>query len=154
MKFKDQSGFTLIELLIVIIVIASLSTVLISIIDPEKSQGRARDGVRLNTVSTLAEGIESYRQIEGSYPLDSDPLDPNSLLREVYIKAWPKPLADNGTEDPVNWSYQYYQTSNGFILLSPNSRGGCYKYQTDWSKLMECPVAECGNFISSSPDCN
>ena len=154
MRYKDQSGFTLIELLIVIIVIATLSTVLISIIDPAKSQGRARDGVRLNTVSTLAEGIESYRQIEGSYPLNSDPTDPDSLLRTVYIKDWPKPLAGDGTIDPDNWSYRYYQAGSGFILFSPNSRGGCYKYQTDWYKLMECPVSECNNTLSSASDCN
>ena len=150
---KNQSGFTLIELLIVIVVIAVLSSVLISLLDPTSSQGRARDGVRLNTVSNLAEGIESYRQIEGSYPLDSDPADPDSLLRTVYIKDWPRALADDGTEDPANWSFRYYQAGSGFILFSPNSRGGCYKYQTDWYKMMECPASECTNSLSSAADC-
>jgi prepilin-type N-terminal cleavage/methylation domain-containing protein len=154
MPFDKQKGFTLIELLIVIIVIAALSTVLISIIDPAGSQGRARDGVRLNNVKNLAEGIESYRQIEGSYPLDSDPADPDSLLRTTYIKEWPKPFADDGTLDPVNWSYEYYQAGSGFILYTPNSKSTCYKYQTDWYKMMDCPAVECTNNLSSSFDCS
>jgi len=154
MSFKNQSGFTLIELLIVILVIAVLSGILINFLDPTGSQGRARDGIRMNTISNLAEGIESYRQIEGSYPLDGDPANPDSLLRQVYIRDWPKPLADDGSVDPDNWSYRYYQAGAGFILFSPNSKGTCYKYQTDWAKMMECPAAECTNFLSSANDCN
>ena len=60
---SNSAGFTLIELLIVISVIAALSVVLVSIVDPVGSQGKARDGVRLSHVKNLAEAIESYRQI-------------------------------------------------------------------------------------------
>lgn len=151
---KNQQGFTLMELLIVVSVIAVLTIVSISIIDPTGSQGRARDGVRMSNVNNLSEGIESYRQIEGAYPLDSDPGDPDSLLMKTYLKGWPKPLADDGTLDSLNWSYKYAQIGDGFILYSPTSRGTCYKYQTTWHKLMECPEAECTNALSLVADCN
>ena len=92
MNYKKESGLTLIELLIVVLVIGTLSAVLVSLIDPSASEGRARDGVRLNTVKNLAEGIESYRQIEGAYPANGDPTNASSLLRQTYLKDWPKPI--------------------------------------------------------------
>ena len=150
---SNSAGFTLIELLIVISVIAALSVVLVSIVDPVGSQGKARDGVRLSHVKNLAEAIESYRQIEGSYPLDADPQNPASTLRTTYIRTWPSPLANDGTEDPA-WAYIYAQAGTGFVLYSPNSRGGCYKYQTDWRNAMNCPIAECSTDISLASDCS
>ncbi|MBT6401312.1 type II secretion system protein [candidate division WWE3 bacterium] len=153
MNYKDQSGFTLVEMLIVILVIAALSVILISIIDPQASQGRARDGVRMNNVKNISEGIESYRQLEGSYPDNSDPSDEDSTLMKTYIKKWPDPLADDGSMNPDN-AYVYVQAGSGFILRTLNATGGCYKYQTDWSKVLECPIAECTNSISLASDCN
>jgi len=155
MLYKKEHGFTLIELLIVVLLISALSAISISIISPSASEGRGRDGVRLNTVKNLAEAIESYRQIEGEYPLDGDPINEDSLLRQTYIKGWPKPLADDGSEDPTNWSYAYSQQGvDGFTLFSPNSRGGCYKYQTDWRGMMYCPVSECTIALSFDSDCS
>ena len=149
-----MKGFTLIELLIVVSVIAVLAGVLMTIIDPAGSQGKARDGVRLNTVKNLAEAIESYRQVEGSYPLDGDPQNETSLLRTTYIREWPAPVADDGAIDATSWSYRYAQAGIGFVLYSPNSQGGCYKYQTDWRNLMTCPAAECDTSVSATSDCN
>lgn len=153
MNYKDQSGFTLVEMLIVILVIAALSAVLVSIIDPRGSQGRARDGVRMNNVKNIAEGIESYRQIEGRYPDNNDPSDVDSTLMKTYIREWPEPLADDGSLDPDNYSYVYAQAGNGFVLYTRNSVGNCYKYQTDWTKYMECPISECTSAISLASDC-
>lgn len=153
-KKANQRGFTLIELLIVVLVISALSAVLVSIINPTGSQGRARDGVRLSTIKNLSEAIESYRQIEGSYPADADPQNPDSLLRSTYIRDWPQPIADDGTVDADNWSYLYAQAGQGFVLLSPNAMGGCYKYQTDWRNVKSCPIAECGTDVSLSSECS
>ena len=149
-----QKGFTLIELLIVILVIAALASVLLGLIDPAAQSGKARDGVRLNTVKNLSEAIESYRQIEGAYPLDTDPTDENSTLRKSYIDKWPDPLSDDGSLDPDNWSYKYANVIGGIVLYSPNSHGGCFKYQTNWAKVMTCPAEECTTSLSLASSCN
>lgn len=153
MSYKKELGFTLVELLVVVLVIGALAAVLLSIINPTASEGRGRDGVRLNTVKALAEGIESYRQIEGEYPLNGDPTNSASLLRTTYIKDWPKSIADDGSIDDINWSYVYAQGGSGFVLSSPNSRGRCYKYQTDWNGMMDCPATECDLNLSLSLNC-
>lgn len=153
---KNQKGFTLIELLIVIIMIGALTGISISVINPTGSRGRARDGIRNKNVKSLAEAIESYKQLEYKYPANGDPLDENSLLRTVYIDKWPEAQADDGSIDEDNWAYEYAQMSggDGFVLFSPNSTGGCYKYQTDWSKVMNCPKAECSTNESLESACN
>lgn len=150
----NSRGFTLIELLVVVSVIIALSAVLINVIDPAATQGKARDGVRVNNVKNLSEAIESYRQVEGSYPANTDPQDANSLLRTTYIRDWPAAVANDGSIDATNWSYRYALAGQGFILYSPNAQGGCYKYQTDWRNIMTCPVTECSiTLVSPASSC-
>lgn len=57
---KHTRGFTLVELIIVIVVLAILAA--ISIVAYNGSQARARDTVRRNDVSAIAEAIALYRQ--------------------------------------------------------------------------------------------
>lgn len=152
---QKEQGFTLIELLVVIIMIGALTGIGLSIINPTATRGRARDGVRNTNVKSLAEAIESYKQLENEYPANDAPQDENSLLRTVYIKKWPEALANDGAIDEDNWAYVYSQmpSGDGVIIYSPNSTGGCYKYQTDWAKIMECPKTECSTTVSMATDC-
>lgn len=154
MNYKNESGFTLVELLIVVFVIGALSAVLVSIINPSATQGRARDGVRLNNIKNISEGIEAYRQIEGSYPVNSAPANPNSTLMKTYIKKWPNALADDGAIDEDNYTYHYNKVGKGFVMYTKNSLGGCYKYQSDWAKVSTCPVSECSAAMSLASACN
>jgi prepilin-type N-terminal cleavage/methylation domain-containing protein len=150
MNYKNEQGVTLAELLIVVSVIGILAGVVVGIVNPATARSRAQDGVRLNTVKNLAEGIESYRQIEGEYPTYGDTQDEGSLLRTVYLDSWP---ADPDEE------YKYDSDgTTGFILLINNSKGTCYKYQTSWTGMMECslsPTNECDAATPSlATDCS
>ena len=149
----NERGLTLIELMIVLAVIAILVSVGINVIDPTGSQGRARDGVRLTNVKNIAEVIESYRHVEGEYPQNTDISNESSLLRTTYLQNWPDPLDDEGKKDPDNWSYVYGLVDDGFVLYSPNSKLGCFKYQSDLVKTLDCPTSECEVSFSSLGDC-
>lgn len=152
---KKENGFTLIELLIVVIVIGLLSGVLISIIDPVRSQGQARDSVRYNNIKNISEGIESFRQVEGYYPATADPTTSTSLLRTVYLKNWPVGYDNSGNVNEAVWGYRYARPSaTGFVIYVPISTTGCYKYQTTWKKVKVCPVAQCNTNVSAMNACN
>ncbi len=152
---KKRNAFTLIELLVVVSVIGALTGIVLAIINPVRTQGAARDGIRNKSVKSLAEAIVSYRQLEGAYPSDGDPFDENSLLRTVYIDDWPSPVANDGSIDSDNWSYEYATRNLGddFVVFSPNANGGCYKYQSDWAQVKDCPLAECDTDISPAGNC-
>ncbi|MBI2414471.1 prepilin-type N-terminal cleavage/methylation domain-containing protein [candidate division WWE3 bacterium] len=152
---QPQYGFTLIEILLVISMIGVLSAISVSLINPKSSSGKARDGVRIANVKSISESIESYRQVEGSFPATSDATTATSELRKVYLRKWPEPISDEGSLDATNWSYVYFNTgSDGFLVYSPNSLGGCYKYQSDWGKVMTCPISECKSEFSLVANCN
>ncbi|OGL32334.1 hypothetical protein A3F64_03230 [Candidatus Saccharibacteria bacterium RIFCSPHIGHO2_12_FULL_42_8] len=63
---KSKAGFTIVELLIVIVIIGVLSTLVI--VTYNGIQQRARDSKRLSDVRTVARIIQSYYEINGSYP--------------------------------------------------------------------------------------
>lgn len=63
----SRSGFTIVELLIVIVVIAILAT--ISIVAYTGIQTRAQNTVTNQAVAQYAKAFESYKAINGSYPV-------------------------------------------------------------------------------------
>ena len=127
----NKKGFTLIEMLIVVVVLGILIGVSVSVIGPSQQKERAEDSVRLRNIKAIAEGMESYNQIERAYPPDTSIDDPNSLLYQVYLDEWP------GDE------YKYTNLSGDFVLEVENSLGGCYKYQSTWFQVMSCPSGQC-----------
>lgn len=137
---QNNLGLTLIELLIVVVVLGTLAGLSVSIINPLQQEERARDGVRLSKIKTVAESIESYNQIEYSYPPDTSITNSDSLLYEVYLDKWP------GDE------YKYSNIGGGFVMEVENSLGGCYKYQSSWTQVMRCPETECALLPTQSPD--
>lgn len=150
----NKNGFTLIELLIVIVMIGSLAAVSISLLAPKSTVGRARDGVRLSSVKAIAESAESYKQLERVYPTFAQTQDSTSVYRTIYIKKWPDPISDSGAIDAVNWSYRYAIVGTDFVTFSPNSAGGCFKYQSNWGKVRTCPLSECNTNLTAIGNCN
>lgn len=137
-----QEGFTLIEMLIVVMVIGVLAGLSVAIINPNQQKGRAEDGVRLKNIKATAEAMESYNQLEATYPPNESIEDDNSLLYEVYLDKWPGD----------DYKYDYDETSDVFVLEVVNSLGQCYKYQSDWAQVMQCPATECALNDGQSPD--
>jgi prepilin-type N-terminal cleavage/methylation domain-containing protein len=57
---KDKKGFTLIELLLALGVFSIMIVVLLTLINPAKRIGMARDAVRKNDLKALERAIEAY----------------------------------------------------------------------------------------------
>ncbi len=162
---KNKNGFTLIELLIVVSVIGVLSGILLNVINIEKTRGKARDGVRLATMSKLVQALEAYAIAESGYPTVAQVtnLGPTTTLGK-YIKEWPAGTPSN--------SYDYLYRAvlvagvpTDFYLLVKSDRAtnSCFKYfsdtsatSTNGSKILYCTGNPCnaGNNSVASPACN
>lgn len=93
---RKTFGFTIIELLIVISVIGILSGILLMVIDPRQSQNIAQDSVRISTLEGLAQVMQTYVTVEGSYPTGTG--DANLA---VYLDSWPDAIYEYATQtDP------------------------------------------------------
>lgn len=69
MKYiKNQRGFTLVELLIVIVIIGILAGVLITVINPQRQQNRARDAGVQATINKVALSTEGFIAAYGRSP--------------------------------------------------------------------------------------
>jgi prepilin-type N-terminal cleavage/methylation domain-containing protein len=71
--FKSKSGtkpaFSLIELMIVVGVIGILSGVVFNVINTKTQKDKTSDAVKFNNVQNIAELVESYKYLHGSYPI-------------------------------------------------------------------------------------
>ncbi|MEI6396957.1 MAG: prepilin-type N-terminal cleavage/methylation domain-containing protein [Candidatus Taylorbacteria bacterium] len=64
-----SSGFTLLEILLTIAIIAILSAVTLSAINPIRQMSQARDSQRKSDVSELHKAVQQYFIDKGSYPV-------------------------------------------------------------------------------------
>jgi len=138
---KSSSGFTLIEVLMVIALIGILAGVVISVINPTKTQSIARDGIRKENLAKLASAVEAYRQAEGKYPTNAQSSDIASVFRTVYVKNWPDGVNDKGILDPAwNYFYNYIASTDEFAVNVQESgkTGWCFKYYPRWGVVKEC----------------
>ena len=131
-----KKGFTLIELLIVVSVIGILAGAVVGLIDVNKTQDRARDGVRQANLEKVIQGLESFYVLEDYYPAQGSSgdgsnnplLGTDSAALSTYITQWP-------TEEV----YTYNKIDdNNFVIGTPNSSGNYYKYHSAWSGISEC----------------
>ena len=161
MIYTNRKAFTLIELLIVVSVIGVLTAILISVINPRRSQGAARDGVRMANIEKLAQSIETYAAAEGGanpYPTVADlggntptttyikNTSPNTIIKE-YINNWPEKSA-------TGFEYKYYADSvnSSHIIITvktERSTNSCIKYSSFAGRILECK--ECG--ANNVPTC-
>lgn len=63
-----KSAFTLIELLIVIAIVAVLSGVLISVINPKRQQEKAKDAVIISNMEKVIVSVEAYKSAFSDLP--------------------------------------------------------------------------------------
>lgn len=60
MKILNRSGFTLVEILLVVAIMVTLAGISIAAINPQKNQIEATDALRLKSIKTIKEAIDSY----------------------------------------------------------------------------------------------
>lgn len=65
---RKKRGFTLIELLVVIAVVGVLAGAVIVMINPAQQLARARDAQRKSDLRQIANALEEYVIVNGSYP--------------------------------------------------------------------------------------
>ena len=127
----SNKAFTMIELLIVISIIGILAGVTIAVMNPNRQKAIAEDAVKRSNLEKIAQGIEAFFNLEGSYPLEDDS---RPVAADVYIKMgnWP--------EDTV---YDLDATGGDFTVCVPSSTDPVkkfFKYRSDWGELRECTV--------------
>lgn len=126
--YKIQSGFTLIELITVIGIIAILTAMVISIIDPFAQFQKARDAERKSDFAQIRKAVEQYYEDTGKYP---------SSTASFQIVGLNSGTVDWGTSNANNWPYMnlmpkdpessrkyvYYSTGQSFWLYASLERG-------------------------------
>jgi prepilin-type N-terminal cleavage/methylation domain-containing protein len=79
----STGGFTLIELMIVIVIIGLLSGILIALINPAKTQNRARDATIKAAINKLALATSAFVSAEGEVPTGLE--FPGELTSNVIV---------------------------------------------------------------------
>ena len=154
---SNPTGFTLIEILMVVLIIGALTGIVISIVNPTKTQSIARDGIRKANVAKLASAVEAYKQAEGKYPTKVQSTDPASVFRTVYVKNWPDGVDDKGNLDPTfDYFYNYIPSSEEEFIVNVKDSGKvgwCFKYHPSWGVVKECKESganDCGSVAGNS----
>lgn len=138
-----SKGFTMIEIMIASSVLAILGGIGYSTLNPRAVRLRTEDSIRLANIQKLAEGLEAYKQIERTLPIDTDgDGDPTNDVVNVnihqFVADWPDGRPTSATQ------YNYVDSGNTvFGLVVARSDGRIYKYRssTAWGKR----VRECGS---------
>jgi len=110
------SGFSLVELIIVISIVAILSAVLISVLNPQKYQGSTRDSKRKTDLAVIQGALEIYFETNKEYPISGGIINSSqsawsSLVGSEYLSKIPT--------DPKNaggYYYYYLGTANNYEL--------------------------------------
>jgi prepilin-type N-terminal cleavage/methylation domain-containing protein len=124
---KDKKGFTLIELLISVSVIALLSGITFTVINPQGLRSKSRDKQRIADLKRVQAALEMYHADNRRYPLQgSFGSLPSSLSN--YVDPIPS--------DPGSSSYRYKSGAGGSTyclraIMENNGSGN------------SCPQSEC-----------
>lgn len=120
-----NKGFTLVELLIAISLIAILSGVLFTVINPLGIQKKARDSQRISDLAKIKVALENYFADNRRYPPVSSGgwvVVPISLSPS-YINVIPTDPKASGTDCSGTWRGYYY---------SSNAAGSVYALATNF----------------------
>lgn len=124
-----RNGFTLIELITVIGIIAVLSAMLITVLNPLEQFQKARDAQRKSDLSQVQKALEQYYQDTGSYPLATNAYQIIGLNSGTI--GWGMANANNWPymnqlpKDPdSSRTYVYYSTGQSYWLYASLERGG------------------------------
>jgi len=137
-------GFTLVELLIVVSIIGILSGIVVSVINPNKIRGRARDGVRKNDIAVVKGALELYYAENNTYPASGTiPFGGAWTVGSVtYLRAVPQ---DPYYSQNSSYSYCYQKVGNGYVL--------CTKVEDSNSASVPSGAAPCGSIPVASAYC-
>lgn len=122
----EQRGFTLVELLIAISLIAILSGVLFSVINPRGIQAKARDSQRVSDLTKIKVALENYFADNRSYPTYATwtVVDTVAGLSSNYINVLPKdPKQSSSVCASGTWREYYYKTDStgSMYVLATNN---------------------------------
>jgi len=157
-----KKAFTLIELLIVISIIAILSAVLISVLNPIKQQEKAKDAVIIASMEKVVGSIEAYQNAFAKPPTCLKLT--NSELKNVTaastcadsFAAGTFTLSGVKTPDPTGFHYsvvsgepyvyaQLFEKKDGAILYA------CYKSSATEGRIKKAKAVNattCSTFIN------
>lgn len=115
---QNKNGFTLVELLIVVMLIAILAGLLVTVINPQGIQQKARDSQRKADLKKIQAALELYFADMRTYPDFSGASGVNasttfaSILSPDYMNKIPA--------DPKAGVYTYRSASSGgrYVLVS------------------------------------
>lgn len=149
-KQKYCKGFTLVELLIAISLIAILSGVLLSVINPRGIQRKARDSQRVADLAKVKVALESYFTDHRAYPVSGSWVLVHNVSGLVtdYINVLPRDPKEDLACATTNWRSYYYKTdSTGsrYVLatnVEVSSPAGCGSLPTTVQAI--CSTAPCG----------
>ena len=106
MKYKqNKNGFTLVELLIVVMLIAILAGLLVTVINPQGIQQKARDSQRKADLKKIQAALELYFADNRAYPAHSGGVVATTLaLSPDYMNKTPA--------DPKGGAFTYTYKSD------------------------------------------
>lgn len=153
MNTRLRPAFTIVELLMVVAVIAILAGISITAINPEKNQTDATDALRLKSIATIKEAIDTYEIANFVKPYSTnvlpgiyydicadgqsgDCIDMSILVTVGYLADFP--------EDPSTKSGSSLKNINGTASLVPIS-GYCLFKNTNGAIEITAP------FLGTSP---
>ncbi len=108
---NKQRGFTFVEIMVVIVIVASLATLLVSGIQTIRVS--SRDTKRVNDINQIRNALNIYYSKYSQYPTMITPGQAFSVGSIIYLETVPNnptPYTDNGCPDK---NYDYAQTDGG-----------------------------------------
>lgn len=141
-----RKGFTLIELLLVVVILASIATMVVSTLS--FAEDRAKSAVTGSTIGQVTSTIETYKTSTGTFPLGMDTLlegdggTPSSTGVGIYSNLWGHGFSFGGgfgpaydltmtSFDAIEVSKPGSWTSSIAHVFSPNSDDEVYFYNHD-----------------------
>ncbi|OGH07960.1 MAG: hypothetical protein A2W22_06860 [Candidatus Levybacteria bacterium RBG_16_35_11] len=131
-KMINKKGFTLLELIIVIAVIAIISTVVMTAVNPIAQFQKANDGRIKSDLAQLQRALESYYEDNGRYPTSVD-FEIQTIADPGVGNNWGDPWTpymDFLPKSPGSRTYAYFATDDGqSYFLYANLERGAYDPQ-------------------------
>lgn len=119
---KNKKGFTLVELLIAVSLLAILSGVLFSVVNPQGIQAKARDSQRVSDLAKIKVALESYFADNRRYPISPAWSSSITGLATNYInKIPPDPKATGSVCTSTTWrgyAYKSSATGSNYVLAT------------------------------------
>jgi len=125
MKKTAENGLTMIELLLVIGMMTVLAGITVGLVDVNRNQEIAEEGVSRANLVKAAAGIEGFFSAEGYYPASTSAAGVSS-----YISNWPG----------ADYIYFYDATLQEFsvsIVVTSNVNK-MLKYSSVWKEIRDC----------------